>query len=1695
MTPSNSHFMKRFITLILFFIVCVSAGAQQFNNEWIKHAQTYYKFKVGATGLYRIPKSALDNAGIGNVDVRFFELWRNGKKTLIYPSVPSGPLPSDGFIEFWGEKNDGGPDKELYRNPTYQHSDKLSFFTDTAVYFLSVNTNQSGAFYTARTNDLSGPLPSAEPYFMHKAATYFNAKMNFGFAAVVGQYVYSSSFDKGEFWSSANITPAAPLSVNNTNLQVYAGGPDATLRFGVMGDALNSRRIKVSVNNNEVIDTAVDYFNEVLTTVPVPLSYINSGSATIKYQNVSAVSTDRFVSSFYELTYPRLFNFDNQKSFRFSLPASGSGYYLEISNFNYGTTAPVLYDLANGERITADIATPGLVRVVLGAAGQRDLVLTNEETSNINIVGSLTPKTFRRFQDLINQGDYLIITHASLLTGTHGNNPVEEYKNYRSSAEGGGYEAQVVDIDELVDQFAFGVNKHPSSIRNFLRYARATFATAPKFVFLIGHGITYYDYRRNETGVDVEKLNLVPTFGYPASDNLLSADGLTSPIAVTPIGRLSAINGKEVEDYLEKIKGYELTQKTSANTLAGREWMKNIVHVTGASDPYLGVVLCNYMSVYRQLVEDTLFGGNVYSFCKNTAVPDDQNNSNRIAKLFEEGISILNYFGHSSATTLEFNLDNPESYNNEGKYPVFFVNGCYAGNFFAYNAQRAQQHVTLSERFVLAKQRGSIAFVASTHYGIVNYLNLYLKNMYSSISKVDFGKTLGEITRDAMQQMINAAGPSDYYARLHAEEIAIHGDPAIYMNGQPKPDYVVEDAQVKINPSFISIAEDAFDVKVRMVNIGRAVKDSIVVELSRQYPDGITESIYRGKIRGIRYADSITLSVPINPNRDKGLNKIIVDIDADNAVDEISETNNKVTKEFFIFEDEARPVYPYNYAIINTPTSKLYASTANPFSPQKNYVMEMDTTALFDSPLKISKTIASVGGVLEFDPGISYKDSVVYYWRVAIVPASGGSYIWNTSSFTYINGDHEGYNQSHYFQHAKSETQRLALDTMSREWKYGKRSTSVFIRNGVFPTGASGESELNVTINDNPYIASACVGNSIVFNVFDPVSFKPWSNVGPNGENLYKSGSGSANCGFRRYYNFEFSYMTPASRRLIMNFMDSIPTGFYVIARSMDKDIPNSYSATWRGDTTYNGGSYSSLYHRLLAEGMMNIDSMYKPRAWIFMYQKGGESFTPLYYQTDSIFDRGKLAATVYTPDTLGYITSPVFGPAKEWKDVIWNGVSLEDPSTDNPSVDIIGIDAHKNETLLHTLPRNVQSFDISSVSVADYPFMKLRMRNIDSVSLTPFQLKSWKVYYTAAPEGMLAPNLALTAKDTLEVGETLKFSIAFKNVSKHPFDSVAVKVIIVDNNNTPHTISLPRQKPLVSGDTLMLRFEIDTKEYPGSNSLFVDLNPDDDQPELYHFNNFLYHNFFVKTDLTNPLLDVTFDGVHIMNRDLVSARPHIQIKLKDEAKFLLLNDTALSSVQIRYPDGTLRTYHFDNDTLSFIPASSGSDNTATIDFRPSFSQQYDAEGDEYELIVKGKDRSGNKAGQNEYRVSFTVISKPMISNLLNYPNPFSTSTAFVFTITGSEIPQNMKIQVLTVTGKVVREITKEELGPIHIGRNITEFKWDGTDQFGQKLANGVYLYRFVTTLNGRRMEKYKAKNDNTDVFFNNGYGKMYLMR
>ncbi|MBO9203293.1 MULTISPECIES: putative type IX secretion system sortase PorU2 [Niastella] len=1693
--------MRKIFTLLL-LVAGFAASSQQYNNEWINYSQTYYKIRIAKDGLYRVPKSLLDAIGIGGASVQNLELWRNGEKVPFYPSVSSGTLPSNGYIEFWGEKNDGKPDKDMYRNPAYQHTTYYSLQSDTATYFLSVNSNGSGFRYTDVNNNVAGNSLPAEDYFMYTTGTYYRGQFtNWGEGSLVGTMVYSSSYDRGEVFASGDIYPATPDGGTLNNLYLYPTGPQSSLKFGAVGTALNTRNIKAQVNTVTVKDTIMNYLDDLISNVPVDNSILSSNNASVLFFNTSSANTDRMQVSFFELTYPRMFNFDGQANFKFSLPARSAGYFLQITNFNSGGTPPVLYDRKNGERYTGDVSG-GTIRFALpGSATDRQLVLVNEEAYNINIVTSATTRNFRNYLQAANQGTYIFVSNPLLYTGSNGNNPVVDYKTYRESVDGGSYKVVIADINDLVDQFAFGINKHPLSVRNFLRFARKFWPLKPSYALLIGKAVAYPEYQygdRYPTSFPLnDALNLVPTFGWPGSDNLLSAEDLTFPVAATPIGRLSVVTGKELEDYLQKLKEYEAVQKNAPNTVAGREWMKNVVHVTGSTDAYLGQVLCNYMDIYKSIIADTLFGGNVNLFCKTSTNPKEQVSSGRLADLFEQGISILNYFGHSSTTTLEFNIDNPQNYNNQGKYPVFFVNGCYAGNLFSYYPQRFVSNETLSEKFTLAKQRGCVAFVASTHYGVVNYLNLYLNYLYASISAGDFDKSLGQTLSDAFHNMLNGTGSYDFYSRMHVEQMTLHGDPAIKINAQQKPDYVIEESLIKINPVFISLAEKSYKLKVKVENLGKAVPDSITLEIKQQYPTGVTGTVYRQKIRGIRFADSLEFDVPIVATRDKGQNKLIVTIDADNGVNEVAENNNRATKDFFIYEEEARPSYPYNYAIIHDPNQKLYASTANPLSAKQDYLMEIDTTDFFNSPLKVSQSTSTVGGVMEFNSNLSYVDSTVYYWRVAPISSDGTPLKWSHSSFMYKPGS-DGYNMSHFYQHFGSTSERMVLDSASQTWKFGTNLNEIFVNNCIFgwSQNCGSADDFRVDINNVKVVESACLGHSLAFTVIDSVSMVPWMNVDSHGNPLYLYGSATSVCGGGREANFEFSYMTPTERKKIMDFMNIIPNGNYVAIRSFDADNPGSFAATWQADTTL-FGTNTSLYHSLLGAGFVTIDSLYRERAWVMVYQKGPSStFVPIVRFSNGVADKPSITADVVTPDTLGYIRSPKFGPARSWKRMEWNGFSQENPTHDNPSVDIIGIDNNGVETVLKTLDKSELNYDLSAVDTRFYPYIVLKMRNTDPVDLTPYQLKYWRVFFDPIPEGAIAPNLYIVSKDTMNLGEKMHFGIGFKNISYNDFDSMKVKVTITDAGNVDHNVPLSKFKPIIVGDTIKIDFDIDSKNYPGLNFLNVDVNPDNDQPEANHFNNFVYKNFYVRPDNAPPTLDVTFDGVHILNKDIVSAKPHIQIKIKDESTYMLLKDTTISTVQIRnLSNNSLRTYHFDNDTLRFIPASSGEDNTATIEFTPQFTTQVNPEGDDYELIVVGKDASGNKSGDVAYRVAFKVITKAMISNLLNYPNPFSTSTAFVFTLTGSEIPQNLRIQILTVTGKIVREITTSELGALHIGRNITEFKWDGTDQYGDKLANGVYLYRVITSLNGKSLDKYKASGDNTDKYFNNGYGKMYLMR
>ncbi len=80
----------------------------------------------------------------------------------------------------------------------------------------------------------------------------------------------------------------------------------------------------------------------------------------------------------------------------------------------------------------------------------------------------------------------------------------------------------------------------------------------------------------------------------------------------------------------------------------------------------------------------------------------------------------------------------------------------------------------------------------------------------------------------------------------------------------------------------------------------------------------------------------------------------------------------------------------------------------------------------------------------------------------------------------------------------------------------------------------------------------------------------------------------------------------------------------------------------------------------------------------------------------------------------------------------------------------------------------------------------------------------------------------------------------------------------------------------------------------------------------------------------------------------------------------------------------------------------------------------------------------------------------------------------------------------MTISGRIVREISADEIGPIRIGNNITQYAWDGRDEFGDQLANGVYLYKVKFDT---KQDTPEHRSTSGDRAFKKGFGKLYLLK
>jgi len=123
----------------------------------------------------------------------------------------------------------------------------------------------------------------------------------------------------------------------------------------------------------------------------------------------------------------------------------------------------------------------------------------------------------------------------------------------------------------------------------------------------------------------------------------------------------------------------------------------------------------------------------------------------------------------------------------------------------------------------------------------------------------------------------------------------------------------------------------------------------------------------------------------------------------------------------------------------------------------------------------------------------------------------------------------------------------------------------------------------------------------------------------------------------------------------------------------------------------------------------------------------------------------------------------------------------------------------------------------------------------------------------------------------------------------------------------------------------------------------------------------------------------------------------------------------------------------------------------------------------QHTLDVKMWDVNNNSS---TIRLDFTVTEDEdvQLDHVLNYPNPFTTHTMFMYEHNQSCASLETQINIYTVSGRLVKTIN--QLVPTS-GFRVEGISWDGKDDFGDQLAKGVYVYQLKVTMpDGKKAQK-----------------------
>lgn len=200
--------------------------------------------------------------------------------------------------------------------------------------------------------------------------------------------------------------------------------------------------------------------------------------------------------------------------------------------------------------------------------------------------------------------------------------------------------------------------------------------------------------------------------------------------------------------------------------------------------------------------------------------------------------------------------------------------------------------------------------------------------------------------------------------------------------------------------------------------------------------------------------------------------------------------------------------------------------------------------------------------------------------------------------------------------------------------------------------------------------------------------------------------------------------------------------------------------------------------------------------------------------------------------------------------------------------------------------------------------------------------------------------------------------------------------------------------------------------------------------------------------DGKGPELEVYFDDATFENTSLVNPNSILFVKLSDETGI----NTTGTGVGHKLEGILNQKYDEPIDFTNFFTGDlDAGGKTGAIRY-----QFNNLETGEYQMLIKAWDVFNNPSAEMIY---FTVVpgNDLFISDVYNYPNPFSSATTFTFQKNSINSPVDVDIKIYSVAGRLIRSLETKNLDD-----NFVKIDWDGRDQDGNQIANGAYLYKLI---------------------------------